>query len=154
MTKVYHCRGRDDWETPVELFERLNKIYRFEIDVAADAQNSLLPVFVDEQIDALAGIWQGFSWCNPPYSRWQKFVTHGYELVKEGLTPGVMFLLPARTDTRAFHDIIQPHATLIRFIRGRLKFTLDGEPAKDAKGRPVSAPFPSMLVLFTREAGR
>jgi site-specific DNA-methyltransferase (adenine-specific) len=48
------------------------------------------------------------------------------------------FLVPARTDTRWFHDLVLPHAKEIRFIRGRLYFG-------DGKGR---APFPSMVVIF------
>jgi site-specific DNA-methyltransferase (adenine-specific) len=49
----------------------------------------------------------------------------------------VCMLIPARTDTKYFHDYIKNRAE-VRFIPGRLKF---GE-AKNA------APFPSMLVIF------
>ena len=50
-------------------------------------------------------------------------------------------LLPARTDTKWFHDYIYGKAE-IRFIKGRLKFG-------DAKN---SAPFPAMVVIFKRES--
>jgi len=50
-----------------------------------------------------------------------------------------VFLLPARTDTKWFHDYCLK-ANEIRFIKGRLKFG-------DAKN---SAPFPSMIVVFHR----
>ena len=46
-------------------------------------------------------------------------------------------LLPARTDTRYFHDYIYRKSE-IRFIRGRLHFN-------ESK---AGAPFPSMLVIF------
>ena len=49
----------------------------------------------------------------------------------------VVLLLPARTDTRWFHDFIYKKHE-IRFIRGRLKFN-DGKQA---------APFPSMVVVM------
>ena len=49
-----------------------------------------------------------------------------------------VFLIPARTDTRWFHDIVLPKAKEIRFIKGRLKF---GDAVN-------SAPFPSMIVVF------
>ena len=49
----------------------------------------------------------------------------------------VVMLLPARTDTRWFHDYIY-HKAEVRFIRGRLKFG----------GCKNSAPFPSMVVIF------
>lgn len=47
-------------------------------------------------------------------------------------------LIPARTDTRYFHDYIYHKAKEIRFIKGRLKFG-------NAKS---CAPFPSMVVVF------
>ena len=50
-------------------------------------------------------------------------------------------LLPARTDTKWFHDYIYGKAEM-RFIKGRLKFG-------DAKN---SAPFPSMVVIFKNES--
>lgn len=51
----------------------------------------------------------------------------------------VVMLLPARTDTRWYHDFIanNPRAH-VHFIRGRLRFG----------GSNQNAPFPSMVVLF------
>lgn len=46
-------------------------------------------------------------------------------------------LIPARTDTKAFHEHIYGKAE-IRFIKGRLKF----------KGAKTGAPFQSMLIIF------
>lgn len=46
-------------------------------------------------------------------------------------------LIPARTDTKYFHDYIL-HRAEVRFVRGRLKF---GQAA-------AGAPFPSMVVVF------
>lgn len=74
--------------------------------------------------------------CNPPYSQIGKWVEKAY---REGTKDGtlVVLLIPARTDTRYFHDFIL-HRSEVRFIRGRLKFG-------DQKN---SAPFPSMVVIF------
>lgn len=57
-------------------------------------------------------------------------------------------LLPARTDTKWFHDYILGK-TEVRFIRGRLIFEIDGKPILDKKGRPQAAPFPSMICIFS-----
>lgn len=46
-------------------------------------------------------------------------------------------LIPARTDTKAFHKFIN-HEAEIRFVKGRLKFS----------NSACSAPFPSMIVIF------
>ena len=49
-------------------------------------------------------------------------------------------LIPARTDTKRFHEYIYGNAE-IRFIKGRLKFG----------GCENSAPFPSMIVVFGKD---
>ncbi|WP_255377400.1 hypothetical protein [Listeria sp. ILCC797] len=52
-----------------------------------------------------------------------------------------MLLIPARTDTKAWHEYIFPFAAEIRFLKGRLKYELNGV-AKEA------SPFPSAVILF------
>lgn len=74
---------------------------------------------------------------NPPYgTEISKWVEKSY---REGIKDNtlVVMLIPARTDTKYFHDFIL-HRSEIRFIKGRLKF-------REGKN---SAPFPSMLVIF------
>ena len=80
----------------------------------------------------------GYSvFCNPPYGREiGKWVKKAYEEGHQKNTVVVM-LIPARTDTKYFHDYIN-HRAEVRFISGRLKFG-------DSKN---SAPFPSMVVIF------
>lgn len=67
------------------------------------------------------------------------WVKKAYEEYMRGCKTIVM-LLPARTDTKWFHEYIYGKAE-IRFVKGRLKFG----GAKDA------APFPSMVVVFKKE---
>ena len=55
----------------------------------------------------------------------------------------VVMLLPARTDTRWFHEYIYNRAKII-FIKGRLKF---GNSTN-------SAPFPSMIVIFENKEAK
>ena len=79
--------------------------------------------------------------CNPPYGRdIKKWVEKSY---REGTKDNtiVVLLLPARTDTRWFHDFVYGRAEL-RFVRGRLKFGHS----------EINAPFPSMIVIY-RGAG-
>lgn len=74
--------------------------------------------------------------CNPPYSEISKWVEKAfYETRKDNTL--VVLLIPARTDTKYFHNYIL-HRTEIRFVKGRLKF---------GNGKN-SAPFPSMVVIF------
>jgi site-specific DNA-methyltransferase (adenine-specific) len=78
--------------------------------------------------------------CNPPYGSvikdWVK-KAHDEGYVYKRKDTVVVMLIPARTDTKYFHNYILGKAE-IRFIKGRLKFG-------DSKN---SAPFPSMIVIF------
>jgi len=146
---VHFSTGKDDWETPDDLFNRYNATYRFVLDAAANSQNAKVSRFYGpggECEDALVVPWplhEGNIWLNPPYSRGlqARFVNKAWEEVKRGremdLVGSVVCLLPARTDTRLFHDTILAHGH-VEFLRGRVKF----------KGAQQGAPFPSMIVRF------
>lgn len=129
-----------EWETPQDLFDQLNDEFHFDVDTAATPQNAKCEIYYTASDDGLSESWRGVCWCNPPYGRdVGKWVAKAAESAKDGAM--VVMLLPARTDTRWFHDYIY-HRAEIRFIRGRLKFG----------GSKNSAPFPSMVVIFRKEA--
>ena len=142
----------DEWETPDELFEALRKDFKFTLDAAAVAGNAKCPAYfgpdhihVSHQ-DALV-YWQtweteGAVWLNPPYSKVKAFVAKALEESSKGET--IVMLLPARTDTRWFQDLLYNKPGIdIRFLKGRLKF----------KGGANSAPFPSMVVTLWGRRG-
>ena len=126
-----------EWATPQNLFDALDTIHHFTLDPAATHENAKCARHFTKEQDGLAQNWGGETvFCNPPYGRdIGAWVKKGFQ---EGQKPGtkVVMLLPARTDTKWFHDYCTKGK--IEFLRGRLKF---GE-AKE------SAPFPSMLVTF------
>lgn len=133
---VHFMSRSNEWETPQDLFDELNREFDFTLDVAATEQNTKCARFYDRAQDGLAQPWDGVCWCNPPYGREiAKWVKRAAEA-----SSTVVMLLPARTDTRWFHDYIYGKAE-IRFIRGRLRFS----------GATVNAPFPSMIVIFRRD---
>ena len=127
----------DMWETPKDFFDRLNEEFHFTLDVCAAAENAKCSRFYTKEANGLMQPWDGICWCNPPYGRdigkWVK------KAADADCT--VVMLLPARTDTRWFHDYIYGRAE-IRFIKGRLKFG----------NAQNCAPFPSMVVIFRRQA--
>lgn len=130
----------DEWSTPQDLFDKLNEEFHFDLDVCANESNHKCALYYDRKQDGLKMPWKNHVvWCNPPYGReigkWVK--TACCEHFNHGTT--IVMLLPARTDTKWFHDYILGRAT-IRFLRGRLKF---GECKN-------SAPFPSMLAIYNR----
>ena len=146
MDSVLLSTGKDDWETPAWLFAELHKEFNFTLDAAASDSNHKLPRYYTQATDGLEQSWEGERvFCNPPYSRRTKtnpgqaaWIKKAYEESRSGAL--VVLLIPARTDTEAFHEYILPHAE-IRFLRGRLRFECAGKQ-KDA------APFPSMIVIF------
>jgi phage N-6-adenine-methyltransferase len=129
----------DLWSTPSDLFERLDATYHFQIDVCAIPENAKCEMFYTPDLDGLQQDWTGVCWCNPPYGRRiGKWVKKAYESSLHGAV--VCMLLPARTDTKWFHDYCIPYGK-IEFLRGRLKFG----------GCEHNAPFPSMIVVFSEE---
>ena len=131
---VHFSSKTPEWETPQDFFDELNKEFQFGFDVCATAENSKCGLhFFSKEMDGLSIGWpKEMKWMNPPYGREiGKWVKRACE---EG---NIVCLLPARTDTKWFHEYILGKAE-IRFIKGRLKF-----------GRSKnSAPFPSMIVIF------
>lgn len=139
--------GRDDWESPNDFYQMLNRIYLFTLDPAASKQNAKCAKYYTVDDDGLSKDWQGESvYINPPYSQNKKWVSKAlFEASKPETT--VVVLIPARTDTVFWHDYIMK-ATKVHFVRGRLTFELNGKPILDAKGRPMPAPFPSAVAVF------
>ena len=123
---VHFSSMRLDWKTPKAFYEKLNEEFHFTFD----------PCPANPTFDGLNIEWGGISFCNPPYGREiPKWIKKGYEEYLKGKT--VVFLIPSRTDTSYWHDFIMK-ATEIRFIRGRLKFD----------DQPNPAPFPSAVAIF------
>lgn len=137
MNRVLFSKQSDEWETPQDLFDKLNTEFDFNLDPCATDENHKCDLYFTQEQNGLDVSWGGHSvFCNPPYSQIGKWVEKSY---REGCKDNtvVVLLIPARTDTRYFHNFIQ-HRAEIRFIKGRLKF---GESEN-------SAPFPSMIVIF------
>ncbi len=135
---------RTDWRTPRQLYKMLDQEFRFSLDVCAEPSNAVSRTmhFLDpNEVDALTVSWlplvPGSVWCNPPYGRKVgDWIGKAYRESGSSNSPTVVMLLPARTDTKWFHDYCLKGE--IRFLRGRLQFD-------DSGGR---APFPSMIVIF------
>jgi len=126
----------DLWSTPQDYFDIVSKEFDFTLDVCAIAENAKCKDFYSPGQNGLAQLWHGVCWMNPPYGRTiGKWVKKAFDSTHYGTV--VVGLLPARTDTKWFHDYIYGKAE-VRFIRGRLKFG----------GCKNSAPFPSMLVIW------
>ena len=135
MNKVHFSSATDLWATPPDFFDELNKEFNFETDVCALPENAKCEKYYSPEMDGLKQEWRGVCWMNPPYGREiGKWMQKAYESSLQGAT--VVCLVPARTDTKWFHDFAMRGE--VRFVWGRLKFG-------DSKN---SAPFPSAVVVF------
>lgn len=138
MTKmdVHYSNKTPIWETPQDLFDKLNAEFNFGTDVCALPENKKVNRYYTPDQDGLSQQWTGTCWMNPPYGRQiGKWVQKAHDSAQAGAT--VVCLLPSRTDTRWWHDYVMQAAD-IRFIKGRLKFS----------GNKDNAPFPNAIVVF------
>ena len=126
MNQVLWSKKSDEWKTPAGIYEVLDREFHFDLDPCPlggdqDGRASLFVEWRDKIV-----------FCNPPYSDIDGFLRRARE------AKTAVYLIPVRTDTRYFSELIMPHAKEIRFIRGRLKFG----------NASTCAPFPSMIVVF------
>lgn len=137
---VHYSNKTVMWETPQDFFDQYNAEFGFTLDVCATAENTKCAMFFSPQEDGLKQLWIGVCWMNPPYGRtigaWMR---KAYESSLSGAT--VVCLVPARTDTKWWHDFAMKGE--IRFIKGRLKFS----------GNKRNAPFPNAVVIFKPTQG-
>jgi site-specific DNA-methyltransferase (adenine-specific) len=138
-TEVMFSSKTDQWATPQDFFDKLNDEFHFTLDPCADETNHKCDKYFTKEQDGLTKEWDGETvFCNPPYGREIKdWVRKCFAEVNSGGCLCAVMLIPARTDTKWFHDYIYNKAE-VRFLRGRLKFG----------GSNHNAPFPSMVVVF------
>ena len=127
--------NHDNWATPKELYDTLDKEFKFDFD----------PCPLNSNFDGLVIEWGKSNFINPPYSRKLKeaFILKAFEESKKGKV--CVMLLPVSTSTKIFHKIIYPYAE-IRFLKGRVKFegiNTIGEHVSNKCGM-----HDSMIVIF------
>lgn len=140
-TQVMFSSKTNEWATPQDFFDMLNTTYGpFTLDAAASDDNYKVATYYTQADDSLSQNWgDNVVFLNPPYGRDLKhWVRKAYlEGQKDNTT--VVMLIPARTDTKYWHDYAMK-ADEIRFVRGRIKFGAGTN----------SAPFPSAVVVFRK----
>lgn len=162
-----------DWRTPDPLFWRLHREFCFNIDLAADALNHKLPLYLGPGSTVLEDALKPRHWAwppretslggahtaqrsetrgflNPPYSRKRKlpiapWLERSWRTQEAGGL--VVAIVPARTDTDWWHDFVM-QSREIRFVKGRIHF--DPSPAwREANpDKRSSGNFPSAVVIW------
>lgn len=141
--KIMFSSKSDEWETPQEFYQKLDKTFSFTLDPCATHENHKCAKYFTMEDDGLKQSWAGETvFVNPPYSDIKAWVEKSYYEAKHQQFPTtVVMLIPARTDTKYFHNFCMK-ASEILFVKGRLKFG----------NQKNSAPFPSMVVVFDSES--
>lgn len=114
----------DDWRTPSSIYNILMDLGYVDPCPFNSDFNGLAIDYNNKKI-----------FINPPYS--QLKIWCEYAIKQFLLGNDVVLLIPARTDTKAFHLLLE-YSPKIIFIKGRLHFN-------DSK---VGAPFPSLFVVL------
>ena len=127
LSRGLFTTGNGEWRTPKTLLAALEDEFGAFFDPCPGGTRNGLQI-----------PWRGNVYCNPPYGHvLSKWIRKGIEELQSGRAAQIVWLLPARTDTRWFHDLVVPNAVEIRFLRGRIHFSEKGP-----------APFPSMIVVM------
>jgi phage N-6-adenine-methyltransferase len=139
ISTVLYSSTSHEWSTPRGLFAQLHRLYRFTLDPCATPDNATCPLYFTKKQDGLKQHWGRHRvFCNPPYGRGvtEAWVRKCFEASQAGAL--VVLLVPARTDTKWFHDWVEGKAK-VQFLPGRMRFG-------NARN---SAPFPSMLAVYS-----
>ena len=136
--KNRNLENKDDWKTPQDFYDKLNKEFDFDFDPC--------PYRHDMSWDGLEVEWGKSNFINPPYSRKLKeaFIMKAITESKKGKL--CVMLLPVSTSTKLFHHYILPNQKEIRFVYKRIKFkgvNTFGEYVENKAGM-----HDSMVIIF------
>ena len=166
----------DLWQTPAWFFDKLNKEFRFDIDLCASDHNNKTEIYCGDFLAEETLLWEGGAllqsgFMNPPYSNILPFVKQAWEVSKYMTIVCLLKVDPSTKWWAVFWDYQtqQPKAgcRLPRFEPKRIKFDPPPEEIllqfielgteKDKKlaksllnGKITSPAFPSVVVIFDR----
>ena len=130
-----------EWETPPEVFNKLNKEFKFNLDPCTTKRIAKCKRYFTKKEDGLKQNWKGKVFMNPPYGRGiENWVRKAWTEVKKGNAQVVACLIPVRGGNDWF-SIYSKYGEL-RFIRRRIAFGLNGVFS--------TGPFNSMLLIFRK----
>lgn len=132
----------DEWETPPDLFDKLNMEFQFTLDPCCRKETTKCNKYFTVEDNGIFQSWEGERvYMNPPYSEIPTWVNKAVLEVEKNNCSVVVGLLPAWTDRIWFHEFIYPDRAEIKFLKGRVKFLLNGEAQTTPK-------FGSMIVVW------
>lgn len=148
---------RDLWRTPKWLFIAIQRFIgtEFDVDVACNKDNALLPNYIGVERDALKSSWGEpgtVAFLNPPYSRISPWIDAAIREQARGVT--TVMLIPQSLDTQWYERATECANETVILSGGRVAFV---EPDVELGLVEVNVnPGGSMLVIFRgfcQEAG-
>lgn len=138
--------ANDEWETPDELFNKLNDEFNFSFDAACTTTNCRCSTgnFLDLGLEALEAPWHmasGSVWLNPPYSRGNIYPFMQKAFMESQQTDNAVVCLVRDDPTaRWYKNWVDGKAFEVRRLKRRITF-------RDAKS---SYPFPCCVVIYDK----
>lgn len=108
---------RDEWQTPQWLFDSLDNLYSFDIDVCATKDNSkcdkhLKDFFLERNLNNFV------CWMNPPFSKALEMFRHFFKVIGKG----VAIYRCDNFETKIWQEVIFPNATWIFIPNKRIAY--------------------------------
>lgn len=141
MSRAYMPPAKSqEWGTPDWLFDALHREFRFTVDGAASDKLHKLDRYWTKEIDGLAQDWcHERVFLNPPFLA-NDLDAWAFKAAKESRDDMclVAMVCPVKSEQDWWHRWVIPYAYLIRFIKGRVRFT----------GGQHTAPGPTCVVVW------
>lgn len=146
--KKAHNSPKLDYETPWELFNPIDEVFAFTLDVCASEENTKCKYYYDVEVNGLSCSWKDERcWLNPPYTakgigQWlEKAIYESSENNAETIA-----LLPDNLDRVWFHKYVMNYLLPFTPFKGRKPF-IDPDTGKLATN-PANG---SILVYIGKE---
>ena len=124
---------RDEWQTNQELWNKLDKQYKFNFDCCASEDNVKTEIYTSNFLSFVGLSKCEVGWMNPPFSKAMDMFKHFFKVVKSG----VAIYRCDNMETKIWQDVILPNATWIFIPKGRINYEgMDGKGSR----------FPSALI--------
>ena len=125
VTSKHRSAYNHDRRTPIELFKQIDEEFNFQLDPCTSSSkhgNLETPRYYTKKEDGLMQDWWPHSpaFVNPPFDNIGPWLRKAHFESRRGCT--CVVLVPSKTDTAWWHDLVLEKADEIRYIRGRVKF--------------------------------
>ena len=143
----YAGKRSDEWQTPQELFERLNKQYKFDLDLAASESNTKCKNFFSKDNSYLNSVLVGQpnAWMNPPFSlAYEFFKKVGIDFTSQDNVDAtaVCIYKASNMESSVWQEQILPKASWVLVLKRRTNYVDPEQSERD------SAPFGSALIGY------